>query len=81
MRTGPCLRLRRGGSGDKVINTWRYDFARAASGTDVTESFALASMLATRLYWMIAGRARGRTNVRGMRTTLERIKAVAESTE
>ena len=34
---------------------------------------------ATRLYWALAGRARGRTNERGMRETLERIKAVAEN--
>ena len=32
-----------------------------------------------RLYWRIAGRARGRTNRNGMRTTLERIKAVVEA--
>jgi hypothetical protein len=32
-----------------------------------------------RLYWMIAGFARGRTNLDGMRVTLERIKAVTES--
>ncbi|MBP2192388.1 hypothetical protein [Nocardia goodfellowii] len=31
-----------------------------------------------RLYWLIAGRARDRTNRQGMRETLERIKAVVE---
>jgi len=36
-------------------------------------------MVVTRLYWMLAGRARRRTNVDGMRATLEGIKAVAEA--
>ena len=34
--------------------------------------------LPNRLYWSVAGRARLRTNLTGMRATLERIKAVAE---
>ena len=46
--------------------------------TDVTEFFRLADTLPMRIYWSIAGRARGRTNRRGMTTTLERIKAVVE---
>ena len=49
-----------------------------AVGTDVTESFTLQPMLALRLYWLLAGWARGRTNRQGMRTTLERIKGVVE---
>jgi hypothetical protein len=36
-------------------------------------------MLPLRVYWAVMGRLRGRTNVNGMRTTLERIKAVVES--
>jgi hypothetical protein len=36
-------------------------------------------MLATRLYWTLAGRARRRTNLDGMRATLEAIKAAAEA--
>src|ERR1035437_2316086 len=47
-------------------------------GTDVTESFELTDTPILRLYWRLAGKARGRTNAKGMRTTLERIKAVAE---
>jgi hypothetical protein len=35
--------------------------------------------LPNRLYWSVAGHARLRTNLTGMRATLERIKAVAES--
>ena len=34
---------------------------------------------ALRLYWTLLGWARGRTNRKGMRTTLERIRAVVES--
>ncbi len=67
------------GKPDKAINTWRYRFEPSGDGTDVTESFHLANNLGTRLYWKVAGRARGRTNENGMRTTLERIKAVAEA--
>jgi hypothetical protein len=29
-------------------------------------------------YWLVLGRLRGKTNERGMRTTLERMKAVLE---
>jgi hypothetical protein len=67
------------GPGDRMVNSWRYDFASADGGTDVTESFRLAENPLTKLYWAIAGKARGRTNVNGMRETLERIKAVAEA--
>lgn len=66
------------GPGGKPVNTWRYEFKPSGDGTDVTESFNLANMLPLRLYWMIMGRRRGRTNVNGMRTTLERVKAVVE---
>jgi uncharacterized protein YndB with AHSA1/START domain len=62
------------------INTWRYDLAPAdGGGTDVTESFRLANKLPTKIYWALAGWARGKTNRDGMRTTLERIKAVVEA--
>ena len=68
-----------GRPGGKPVNTWRYEFAASGDGTDVTESFNLSNMLPLRMYWMVMGRLRGRTNVNGMRTTLERIKAVAEA--
>jgi len=64
---------------DKVTNTWGYRIEPAADGCDVTEFFELANVLPMRLYWAIAGKARGRTNEQGMRTTLERIKAVVEA--
>ena len=47
----------------------------AAGGTDVTESSAPADRLPLRRYWSVAGRARLRTNLDGMRATLEKMKA------
>ena len=69
------------GPGGMTVNTWRYQLEPSAAGTDVTESFELADTPVLRLYWMIAGFARGRTNLDGMRVTLERIKAVTESAD
>jgi hypothetical protein len=66
------------GPGGRAVNTWKYQFEPSEGGTDVTESFHLSEAFIFRLYWKIAGRARGRTNVRGMTTTLERIKKVVE---
>ena len=63
----------------KALNTWRYVLEPSEGGTDVTESFELANTTLLRLYWRVLGRARGRTNRNGMRTTLERIKAVVEA--
>ncbi|MGH3119448.1 MAG: hypothetical protein ACRDND_00235 [Streptosporangiaceae bacterium] len=63
----------------RSVNTWRYVLGPRADGTDITESFELTDMLATRVYWLLAGRARRRTNVNGMRVTLEKIKAAAET--
>lgn len=64
---------------DKVTNTWGYRIDPVAEGCEVTEFFELANSLPMRLYWALAGKARGRTNEQGMRTTLERIKAVVEA--
>ena len=58
-----------------------YGSAEIGSFTDVTESFELADTPLMRLYWMLAGPARRRTNLNGMRVTLERIKAVTESAD
>jgi uncharacterized protein YndB with AHSA1/START domain len=63
----------------RTVNSWRYDLEPVPDGTDVTESFALAPNPATRLYWLLAGRWRGRTNENGMRTTLERVRAAVEA--
>lgn len=64
--------------GGKAANTWRYELTPADGGTDVTESYALTPTIGARLYWALAGRWRGRANENGMRTTLQRIKAVVE---
>ncbi len=65
-------------AGGKRLNNWRYDLEPAADGTDVTESFRLENTLPLRLYWAAVGRWRGKTNRDGMRTTLERMKAILE---
>jgi uncharacterized protein YndB with AHSA1/START domain len=66
-------------TGGRPLNTWRYRLEPAGHGTDVTESFELTDTPALRLYWRLLGRARGRTNRNGMRTTLERVKAEVEA--
>ncbi len=65
--------------GPKPLNTWRYRLEPSDGGTDVTESFELADVIPLRIYWALLGWARGRTNERGVRTTLERMKAVVEA--
>jgi hypothetical protein len=60
------------------VNHWRYQLRDVAGGTEVTESFELASKGYLRLYWLLLGALRGRTNERGMRQTLERIRDIAE---
>ncbi len=67
------------GPGEVVVNTWRYRLTPNGDGTDVTESFELPGSPLNRLYWRLAGRARMRTNLNGMRVTLEKMKAIAES--
>lgn len=63
---------------DMDLIHWRYQLREVDGGTELTESFELASRGFLKLYWAILGPLRGRTNERGMRQTLERIKAVAE---
>lgn len=65
-------------AGGKRVNNWRYDLEPVSGGTDVTESFRLEPSVLTRIYWGLLGRFRGRTNRAGMRTTLERMKAILE---
>lgn len=64
---------------DRLVNTWSYQLREVVGGTAVTESFRLPRTPLTRLYWAVAGRSRARTNDRGMRHTLARVKAVAEA--
>jgi hypothetical protein len=66
--------------GDKPVNNWHYRFDATEGGTDVTESFRLTDSAAMRVYGMTPiGYLRRRRNLRDMRKTLERIKAVVES--
>ena len=66
------------GPGNKPMNVWRYRLELSGAGTDVTESFRLSPIWPLRLYWALFGWTRGKTNRRGMQTTLERIKAEVE---
>ncbi|HWD53923.1 MAG TPA: SRPBCC family protein [Acidimicrobiales bacterium] len=65
----------------KPLNVWRYDIVASGDGCDVTESFTLSPTAGLRLYWTLLGWARGKTNHDGMRATLERVRADAESAE
>lgn len=67
------------GTDDMTLNNWGYRLEADGDGTEVTEYFRLEPSLAMRVYWTALGPLRGRTNERGMRTTLERMKAVLES--
>ena len=68
------------GEPGKAAITWGYRLAPGANGgTDVTEYFELAPKLPMKIYWALMGWSRGKTNVRGMTATLERIRAVAEA--
>jgi len=69
------------GDGEQLEDHRGGKLAPSAGGTEVTESFELADTLPIRLYWMLAGPARRRANLDGMRVTLERIKAVTESAD
>lgn len=61
------------------LNNWGYLLAPAeGGGTDVTEYFRIEQTLPMRLYWLVLGPLRRRRNERGMRTTLERMRAVLE---
>ncbi|MEO6886560.1 MAG: SRPBCC family protein [Jatrophihabitantaceae bacterium] len=62
-----------------ALNVWRYQFSPAGEGVDVTESFELSPTLPLRLYWAVLGWTRNKTNVNGMRQTLERVKSAAET--
>ena len=61
-----------------TVNNWGYRLEAQGEGTLVTEYFRIEPTLPMRLYWLTLGVLRGRTNRRGMRTTLERMKEVVE---
>ena len=66
------------GTDGVTVNNWGYLLAAENGGTRVTEYFRLEPAIYLRLYWLVLGFLRGRTNERGMRTTLERMKEVVE---
>ena len=67
------------GNDSMTVNNWGYRLEPKDGGTLVTEYFRLEASLLTRIYWTLLGPLRGRTNRNGMRTTLERMKAVVEA--
>ena len=67
--------------GDRAANTWHYRLNPVDGGTEVTESFRMPDSAFTKLFSVLGGQLRQRRNVRDMRTTLERIKAVVEAPE
>jgi hypothetical protein len=64
--------------GERPVNNWHYRFAPVDGGTDVTESFRMSEGLFTTMFGLFGGQLRRRRNIRDMRKTLERIKAVVE---
>ncbi|HEY0890846.1 MAG TPA: SRPBCC family protein [Nocardioides sp.] len=67
------------GTDEVAVNNWGYRLEPRDGGTLVTEYFRLEPKLPLRLYWLLLGRLRGRTNERGMTITLQRMKEVLES--
>ncbi len=67
------------GTATMPINHWGYRLRALDGGTEVTEFFRLEPSVGVRAYWALLGRRRGRTNERGMFTTLSRMKAVVEA--
>ena len=67
------------GTDDIAVNNWGYRIAPDGSGgSKVTEYFRLEAKLPMKVYWALLGWSRGKTNEKGMRTTLEKMKAVLE---
>lgn len=67
------------GTDTTSLNNWGYRLQAQNDGTLVTEYFRLETGIPMRVYWTLLGALRRRTNERGMRTTLERMKAVLEA--
>jgi hypothetical protein len=66
------------GPGGKPTVKWAYHFEPSGDGTDVTESFEMGDAPGIAFYARFAEKSRTQTNLRNMRSTLERIKLVAE---
>lgn len=68
-------------AGDREMTTWSYRLTPTAGGVDVVESFDVHwYSLSARIAEDFLMRDRDRRRVAGMRTTLHRIKQLAEST-
>jgi uncharacterized protein YndB with AHSA1/START domain len=67
------------GTDQITLNNWGYRLAPDGEGTQVTEYFRIEPSLVMRLYWTVLGPLRGRTNERGMRATLARMREVLEA--
>lgn len=67
------------GTEEVPINNWGYRIEADGTGSRVTEYFRLEPKFYLRGYWLVMGKLRGRTNEKGMRTTLERMKKVVEA--
>lgn len=65
--------------GNRPVNNWHYRFVPTGGGTEVTESFRMNEGPMTTLFGLFGGQLRKRRNIRDMRKTLERIKAVVEA--
>ncbi len=66
------------GTDSTTLNNWGYRLRADGDVTHVTEYFRLEASLPNRLYWLLLGRWRSRTNTEGMRTTLTRMKDIVE---
>ena len=62
----------------RAVNGLPLICPRRDGGTEVTESFRMNEGLMTTLFGLFGGQLRKRRNMRDMRKTLERIKAVVE---
>lgn len=60
------------------LNNWGYRLVERDGATEVTEYFRVEPTFVMKAYWAVLGWSRGKTNERGMRITLERMKAVVE---
>ena len=69
------------GTDAMTVNNWGYRLEPKDGGTLVTEYYRLDPAWYVRGYWTVLGALRARTNAKGMRTTLERMKKVVESVQ
>lgn len=67
------------GTDEIAVNNWGYRIEPdGTDGARVTEYFRVEASSPMKIYWALLGWSRGRTNEKGMRITLERMKAVLD---